>query len=95
MVYSHFSFPFCGDVIINSLSSPFSLLTCHRTAKEEEGPATGHARRCQEIQRVQVLEQKRQDEALRENEPGQEMKEEELYSDFYLPRMQTAAPIIG
>lgn len=78
-------------VIINSLS----LLTCHRTAKEEEGPATGHARRRQEIQRVQVLEQKRRDQALRENEPGQEVKEEELYSDFYLQRMQTAAPIIG
>lgn len=66
--------------LINSL--PFSLLICHHTAKKEEGPATGHARRCQEIQRIQVLEQKQEDEVLRENEPVQEMAEEELYSDF-------------
>lgn len=66
--------------LINSL--PFSLLICHHTAKKEEGPATGHARRCQEIQRIQVLEQKQRDEVLQENEPVQEMTEEELYSDF-------------
>lgn len=55
---------------------PFSLLVCHLTAKKEEGPATGHKSRGQEIQRVQVLGKSHQEEASRENWPGQEMKEE-------------------
>ena len=64
MGYTHFP-----SAVTSEYQRP--LVFFRRTAKEEEGPAAGHERRRQEIQRVQVLEHKQQDGA-----PRQEVKEE-------------------